>query len=161
MKKKLFSEKLKKHFQEVLEIKKDPHSIAAGFALGTFLAVLPTFGLALFIGLGLILIFRKISKISLLISFAVWNPAVLFALYPVSYSIGTVLLKDYSASFSIELFNTIFVHSGRFLAGSFVLAITLAIVSYLIVLILVYRYEKKKPAGFKEEVEELKETFKV
>ena len=61
-----FKEKFKKRLEEVLEIKTSPHSIAAGFAIGTFIAILPTFGLGLFIGIILLFIFKRISKISML-----------------------------------------------------------------------------------------------
>lgn len=157
-----YKEKIKRHFEEVIKIKRDPHAIASGFALGTFIAILPTFGFGIFIGLLLILIFKRISKISLLLSFAFWNPLILALIYPICYGAGSLVLSNIpSRTYEIEILNQIFVYSRRFLVGSFVLAVTLAIAGYLLVLVLIYRYYKKSPRGVKEEVRELKKTFRV
>ena len=43
MLKKILS-KLKNHFKEVIKLKEDPKSIALGFGIGTFIAILPTLG---------------------------------------------------------------------------------------------------------------------
>ncbi len=154
--------KLKKRLEEVAEIKTSPHSIAAGFAIGTLIAILPTFGLGIFIGLAVVFIFKKVSKISLLISFVVWNPAVLFSLYPLSYRIGDLFLANIPVhSYKIQILNQIFVHSRRFLVGSVVLAVTVAIASYLVILILADFYQRKKIKGLKEEAKELKKTLEV
>ena len=156
-----FKEKLKKHLDEVLKIKKSPHSIAVGFAIGTLIAVLPTFGLGIFIGLLVLFIFKRLSKISMFISFAIWNPFVLTLMYPLSYGIGNLVLKKEPVrKFTFEVLNQIFIYSRRFLIGSFILAVTLAIASYLLVLILIYKYQHKQLQGFKEEVKKFEETIK-
>jgi hypothetical protein len=156
-----FKEKIKRHLGEVVSIKKSPHSIAAGFAIGTLIAVLPTFGLGIFIGLLVLLIFKRVSKISMFISFALWNPFILALLYPVSYSIGNLIFrKEPVKIYDVEILNNIFVYSRRFLLGSLVLSVTLAIASYLLILILVYRYHHRNLQGFKQEVRKLGEIIK-
>ena len=78
----------KEHVKRVIRIEESAHSIATGFAVGTMLALLPTFGLGIFIGLAVIIIFKKISKISMIASFAFWNPILLIPMYTLSYKIG-------------------------------------------------------------------------
>ena len=157
-----FKEKIKKRIQEVLEIKTSPHSIAAGFAIGTLIAILPTFGLGIFIGIVLLFIFKRISKLSMFVSFAIWNPLILASLYPASYAIGDIVLKNYPLrTYKIEILNQIFTHSRRFLVGSTILAITVAIASYLLILVLIDYSQREKLKGLKEEVKELKKVMKV
>jgi len=139
---KKIKDKIKKHLKEVIEIKTSPNSIAMGFALGTLIAILPTFGLGIFIGLLVLLIFKKVSKISMFISFAIWNPLVLALLYPLEYSIGNTILSDIPITkFRFEVLNQIFVYTGRFLLGSFILALITSIICYFIILTLVKKYK--------------------
>ena len=155
-------DKLKKHFIEVIELKTSPHSIAMGFALGTLIALLPTLGLGLFIGLGLLFIFKKLSKISMLISFAVWNPLVLALMYPLDYAVGNYILGDLPIkTYKIELLNQLFVHSRRFIIGSIVNAVILSFICYVIILYFAYRYQRKRAKGIKEEIRKIEETFEV
>ena len=107
--------KIKKHLEEVIKIKTSPHSIALGFAIGTFIAISPTFGLGIFIGLFIIFIFKKISKISLLIALAIWNPLTLLAVHPINYKIGNFILSNAPVkTYSSEILNKLFVYSVRY-----------------------------------------------
>ena len=154
--------KIKEHLKEVAKIKISPHSIAAGFAMGTFIAVLPTFGFGILIGLLVLIIFKKISKLSLLVSFAFWNPFVLLSLYPLSYTIGDFILGDLPVRmYNIPILNQVFVHSKIFLVGSFILALILSIISYILILILAYKYQKKQLEPLIKEVKKLEETLKI
>ena len=139
-----YKNKIKKHFEEVIRIKTSPYSIALGFAVGTAIAVLPTFGLGVFIGLLVVLIFKKISKISMFAAFAVWNPLVLFSLYGLAYKMGDFLLTGIqSKTYSFWLWNQLFNYSRRFLIGNLILTILLTEASYVIVYYLAKRYYKK------------------
>ena len=141
---KKYKEKIKKHFEEVVRIKTSPHSIALGFAIGTAIAVLPTFGLGVFIGLLVLLIFKKISKISMFAAFALWNPLVLFSLYGLAYKIGTFVLEGLPVkTYQFWLWNQLFNYSRRFLVGNLILTIILTIASYIIVYLFAKRYYKK------------------
>ena len=155
-------DKIKEHLKEVVELKTSPHSIAAGFALGTLIAILPTFGLGIFIGLALLLVFKKVSKVSMLISFAVWNPLVLALMIPLDYAVGDYILSSVPAkTYKWEILNQIFVYSRRFLVGSIINAVVISTISYILILYLVYKYQKKKIKRITEEAIKLKEVFKV
>jgi len=141
---KKLKEKIKKHLNDVIRIKKSPESIAIGFALGTFIAILPTFGLGLLIGLGVILIFKKISKVAMIVAFAVWNPLILIPLYSLSYAIGDFLLKDLPVrTFRFYYLNQIYVYSRRVLLGNLIISIFASVFSYFLVLKATRSYQDK------------------
>jgi len=137
--------KLKKHFREVLEIKTSPTSIASGFAVGTFFALFPTFGLELIIIPIIIFIFKKISKISLGSAYIVWNPLITFPLYALGFKIGNSLLADVPIkTYRFEVLSQFYAYSRRFLVGNFILAVVISIVSYFAVLYLVRYFRRRK-----------------
>jgi len=148
-----YKQKLKKHLEEVVRIKTSPHSIASGFALGTAIAVLPTFGLGVFIGLLFLLIFKKVSKVSMLIAFAIWNPLVLFSLYGLSYKIGDLILGDLPVkTYKFWLWNQLFNYSRRFLIGNLISTILITTASYILIYFLAKKYQKKYKKIIKESV---------
>ncbi len=154
--------KIRQHLEEVIELKTSPHSIAMGFALGTLIAILPTFGLGIFIGLGVIFIFKKVSKVSMLIAFVIWNPLVLALMYPVDYVVGDFILRGIPVkTYKTEILNKLFVYSRRFIVGSIINAVIISIMSYVLVLYFAYRYQRKRVKGFKEEIIKLEETLEV
>lgn len=127
--------KVKEYLKEISKTQNTPHSIAGGFALGSFLALLPTLGFGIFIGLLLLLVLKKINKIAMFIAFAIWNPLVLILLYPVELAIGNALLADLpTAEFRLSLLNQFFIYSGRFLLGSIIVSTLIASVSYIVLL---------------------------
>ena len=159
---KKFTKKFRGYLKEILELKTSPHSIAMGFALGTLIAILPTFGLGVFIGLLVILVFKKISKVSMFVSFAFWNPLVLAVLYPLEYWIGDmILLETPIIKFKLEIFNQLFLYSRRLLVGSIILSILMTIIFYIIVLYISDKYQKKRLKSIEEELYEVKEVLKI
>jgi uncharacterized protein len=137
--------KLKNHLKEVLEIKTSPFSIASGFAVGTLIAILPTFGFGVLIGLLVVLIFKKVSKVSLLFAFAIWNPLVQIPIYALSYYIGDIIMGDLPIkTFRFEFLSKFYIFSRRFLVGNLILSLALSIVSFVVVLYLVKFYRKTK-----------------
>lgn len=136
--------KLGQHFKEVIEIKTSPESIAAGFALGTIIAILPTFGLGVFFGVALLTVFKRVSKIAMMAAFALWNPFVLAALYPLEYAIGDMLLAESPViQFRIELVNQLFIYTRRYILGSTILSLIVGAISYVGVRNAVRRYQGK------------------
>ena len=138
-------DKIKQYFREILEIKTTPSEIAAGFSVGTAIALLPTFGLGIFIGLFLIFIFKKISKISMFIAFAFWNPLTLIGSYSLSYAIGDLIFPGTPTTvFKLQLLNQIYLYSRKFLVGNIIVTIIFTTLSYLLVYFLVKKYQKKE-----------------
>lgn len=158
---KKYKQKIKKHLEEVIKIKESPNSIALGFAIGTAIAILPTFGLGILIGLLIVLIFKKISKISMLAAFVVFNPLITFSLYGLSYKIGDFLLNEIPVKkYSIEILNQLFVYSKRFLLGNFILTIIIASLSYVIIYLLAKKYQKQYKEIIKEPIEKFVKKVK-
>ncbi|MBU0466533.1 MAG: DUF2062 domain-containing protein [Nanoarchaeota archaeon] len=137
-------QKIKKHLREVIELKTSPREIATGFALGTLLAILPTFGFGILMGLLVILIFKGISKISMIAAFAIWNPLVLIPIAALSYKIGDLILSEAPKyTFRIEIINQVYVYSRRFILGNIIVATIFTIISYFVVYFFVNRYQNK------------------
>jgi len=138
------SYKLRRHFEEVIRIKKSPRSIAFGFALGTLIAILPTFGLGIFIGLLVILFFKKVSKISMIVAFAIWNPFVLAPMAALSYHLGDLILGNTPVvEYELTFMQNFFIYTKRFLIGNFILASTISAASYFLVYYLSKEYKRK------------------
>ena len=128
---KKYQTKLKKHFQEVLAIKKSPKEIALGFAIGTAITLLPIMILEPLIIAFIILIFKKVSKISLLLALIVWNPLVMLMIIPLDYFIGNLFLGDIPIiNLHFEFLNQIFRGTLRYLIGSIVTSIVFSFISY-------------------------------
>ncbi len=137
--------KIKNHLKEVLKTKTGENSIALGFALGTLIAILPTYGFSILLGLLTVLIFKKISKISLFVGLAFWNPLILTPLYMLSYKIGEYLFRNSIVEeYEITLSQQIYNFSTRFLAGNLIIAFSLSLISYFSVKFILRIYKKNK-----------------
>lgn len=136
--------KIKKHLAKIIKLDDSPHSIALGFAIGTLIAIAPTLGLDIFIALLVLFIFPNLNKISLFGGLLLWNPIFAAPLLPLSYKIGTFLLGNASSShFNLTILNTIYNFSLRLIVGSYISAVIFAILSYFVVRLIVYFYQKK------------------
>lgn len=145
MKKLDIRSKLNKYREDILKSNGSPESIAMGFSLATLIAILPTPGFGVFLALFIALFFKKINKIAIVASFAIWNPLVLAPIYWLSYLLGnTIFHPDPSMHFDLAIFNQLYHYSGRFILGNATIAISFAIIGYLVVLALVQHYMKKK-----------------
>jgi uncharacterized protein len=136
---------IKFHINKVLELKTNPHNIALGFALGTFIALLPTFGLGALIGLFLLLIFENINKISLLSAFVVWNPLILAPIYYLSYKLGVLIYGGVIYSeFSFRFKDLLYTFSKTFLVGNFILSLVTSIFFYFLIKFILIKINSKK-----------------
>lgn len=136
-------EKIKKHFQEVLEIKTSPSSIAIGFAIGTFFGIAPTFGIEAIIILAILLIFKKVSKVALFAGYILWNPLVEIPIFALGYKIGDLLLTGPVKYYDVEYLGEIFFYSKRLILGTSILAVAISIASYFIIFYLARKYQRK------------------
>jgi uncharacterized protein len=142
---KRYYEKVKNHFLEVLKVKTSPHEIALGFAVGTFVSVLPTPGLSILLAFLITLIFPKLSKLSLVGALIVWNPLVSSPLYYLSYRIGAWIIGGEPViRFDVVFWDHVYNLTRRYLVGGTIVAFFSAIASYFVVRILAKIYYSRK-----------------
>lgn len=133
---------LRRHWEEVLRIKTEPETIALGFAIGTFLAILPLFGMSIVLGFGVVVLWKSISKIALFAALAIWNPLTLIPVYLASIKIGDAIFGAAPVlEFELTFMENAFHFSRRFLVGNLLMAVFLTIASYVIVLLCAKRVQ--------------------
>ncbi len=143
---KRFWKKLSNKTHQVLRTDISPNRIAGSFALGTALAILPTPGISILIGLLLSFLFKKIHTLSLALAFIVWNPFIVTPLYVLSYQIGDFFFASRPISpVNIEFANIFVAFSRRFLLGNLIVSLSFAIVSFFIIRFLVIQKRKLTP----------------
>jgi len=125
--------KIKNHIRDVLALKTSPHEIALGFAVGAFLAILPTPGLSILLGLLILVIYKKMSKIALFSAMIIFNPFIVAPLHILSFKIGDFLLGSYPIeTIDITFLDHFWIFTKRFLLGSFLVALTISLISYIL-----------------------------
>ncbi|MFH1788114.1 MAG: DUF2062 domain-containing protein [Candidatus Altiarchaeota archaeon] len=145
MVKKYLRDRVRSHLAEVFKTKTSPHSIALGFAIGTFIGILPTPGFGVLMGLLVILVHERVNKLALFTALALWNPLTLVLVYWASYRIGDVIFGSIPAEkYSIVILNHAYNFTRRFLVGNLVLATTMSTLSYFTVKKIARRYQSKK-----------------
>jgi len=139
-----YKKKIKKHFHEVMKEQKSSHSIAFGFAIGTFITILPTPGFNILMAFLIALVYEKVNKISLFFSLAIWNPFTLIPMYALSLKIGNLLFGPLAVvEYDLSFFDMVFNYSRRFLIGNVILATFTALASYFIIKDMVRIHRKK------------------
>lgn len=121
--------------------------IAGSFALGTFITMLPTWGVGLLLFFVIVAITDRVSKVALFASVIVFNPVVKWGVYAASFLLGVALLgpvegvslTDVSPSAGPEIVV-------RLLVGNLILAVIATVLSYVAVYRLVTRY-RDTPVG--------------
>ncbi len=143
---KKFCEKIKHHFYEILRIKTTPHEIALGFAIGTFIEILPAFfGIDYLLALLVILIYPKVSKISLFGAIIILNAIILYPIHVLNYYIGNLIFQGQSAVyFNITFWDNLFNVSRRFLVGSLITAPIISTITYFVIKKLVKTAKNEK-----------------
>lgn len=137
--------KLKRHFLEVLRTKTSDHSVAMGFAVGSFVAILPTPGLSILMGFAIVAIFKTINKYALFLAMVVWNIWTLAPIYWASYEIGEAIFGDADKiTFEVQEWDQVFDYSLRFLVGNLFLSIPISALSYFVVKTAVRRFKLKR-----------------
>lgn len=144
LKNKKFREKLKEHFENVLKVKNSPHEVGLGFAVGVLIAILPTPGFSVLLGVLIILVYKKISKYSLFGALAIFNPFFMIPFYYLSFKIGNMIFgAEPVLRYNIVFLNVVYNYTRRYLIGNLIVAIFFALISYFIVKYLYkYYYDK-------------------
>ena len=108
-----------------------PTSIALGFTLGTFIAILPTPGFGAFLAISLTLVFKVFNRLAVIVAVTIWNPLLLVPLYYLSYRLGSVLLaRPIDLHEELSLYEMLSEYTYSFLVGDIILALLIATVSY-------------------------------
>jgi hypothetical protein len=110
-----------------------PHSIALGIAIGTLVALLPTFGFSAVLALLLIFIFPNINRPAIFVSLIIWNPLVQIPIYAASFQLGALLFTDAPlVKYDIEILNQLYSFTQRFLIAHLIIVSGMTVATYLI-----------------------------
>ena len=152
---KSWKEKAHAYFHKFMMNPHSEHSIGLGFAIGTFINVIPTFGLSIILALIIMLLFRKVNRVSLLAALVFWNPITLPPVYVASGFLGVFLMdwipflqqlveKIPLPAWNIPFLSSFFSTGWKFLLGNAVLAVVLTIGSYWATRLLVRWYRREQ-----------------
>lgn len=129
-----------------------PRAIAGSFAIGTFIAMMPTLGTGLVLFVPLVYFVAWVSKIALLASVIIFNPVVKWGVYAGSFALGTAILGPVEgvtlAEVSLSAGPDIVL---RLLVGNIILAMVAALGSYVLVKRFLDRYGEASVAEVLEE----------
>ena len=126
-----------------------PHSIALGVAIGTLVALLPSFGFSALLALLLIFIFPTINRPAIFISLIIWNPLVQIPIYALSFQLGSMMFTDAPlVKYDIEVLNQLYSFTKRFLVAHMIIVSGITLATYLITrAVLVYRNARRRGRG--------------
>jgi len=150
-KKNTFLRVLKYFRLKILRLSGEPSKIALSFAVGSFIGVMPTFGIASFLSIGVAAGF-KLNIVACVLGSWVSNPWTAPFFYTSGYKIGEMLFRR----FPFLLLHLHFIHNGtklfkimifgqKLILGAIIISTVVSIICYYIVLetITFYRYEKE------------------
>ncbi len=128
--------------------KTSSRAIAFSFAMGTFIAILPTPGFGIFVALLFAYFFKKLNSLSIVVSFAVWNPIMLAPVYLLSYKLGDWLFNPSAViqTSSYEWLNTVISFLQTYLIGNAIAATVISVICYFVIFKLMDAYKKRKLA---------------
>jgi len=125
-------EKLQKEWSTLLLGDFTAHSIALGLAIGTLVALLPTFGFSALLALLLIFIFPNINRPAIFVSLIIWNPLVQIPIYAASFQLGSMLFTDAPlVKYDIEILNQLYSFTQRFLIAHLLIVSGITGLTYL------------------------------
>lgn len=173
---------IRKPVHKAIKQKSSPHSIAIGFAIGTFIAIFPTFGLGFIIVLLIMLFYKTMNKIAAIAGVTFWNLVMMVPVYFASYNLGRFIFgsnaghtlraesHDFLALFKVKPFNfesiinflkenMIFLK--EYFVGNLIIAIFFSVLSYLLVRRAVVVYIKAKEKKLKLKRDKIKKNDKI
>jgi len=138
-----------------------PHQVAASFAIGTFITMMPTLGTGVLVFFVLIYVFDWMNKIALFASVIVFNPVVKWGVYALSFALGFLLLGPVDG-FGIG--DTPAFSDGseiviRLLVGNTILAIIATVVAYMVAYRATVAYNRRELPVLEETVDQLVEEL--
>lgn len=130
------AQSLKEKSKSLLQAETSAHNQALGFAVGTFISLLPTPGFNFALALLLASWFRQIHRATLLAALAIWNVFVTAPFFALSYKLGNFLFPaPATGSVATQWQAQVISFVQGFLVGNLIIAVTITAVSYAIVLL--------------------------
>jgi uncharacterized protein len=137
--------KIRRQYFQLLMEKTSAGNIALSFALGTFIAILPTPGFGIFIALLVAYFVKRLNNLSILASFAFWNPLLLAPVYLLSYKIGDWMFHPAMTMVSdIEWVNTVIYFLKSYMIGNAILAVLFSVGAYIGVYRIIEIYKRRQ-----------------
>lgn len=126
--------RLKQELQAMLQADASPQQLAKGFAVGTFISILPIPGLDFLLAALILALFKQMNKMAIFSAFAVWNTLVVAPLYMLCGKLGALVfalrpIMAFDLVFGTQLNETV----KYFVVGNLMMAVSLTAVSYLLV----------------------------
>ncbi|MDD5067730.1 MAG: DUF2062 domain-containing protein, partial [bacterium] len=140
---------LKKQFIRLIHLRVDAGQIAAGFSLGVFIGIFPTFGLGFILIFGLALFFKFNVPAAFIGSFA-GNPVFSPLWITLSYELGRflgILGLNYDKKLILEnkAVQKALHYGFEYLIGNFIISVIMSIISYFIIKKLIVYYRNRGP----------------
>ena len=140
---KIIRQKLVSFVQKLANENSTPTSIALGFTLGTFIAILPTPGFGAFLAISLTLVFKIFNRLAVIVAVTIWNPLLLVPVYYLSYLLGSILLaRPIDLHQDLSLYEMLSEYTYAFLIGDVILATLIAVASYVSIYRLMVVYQR-------------------
>lgn len=123
--------RLKRYIIKLLKANDGPETVALSYAIGTFIAVFPTPGFSTLIILAVAVVFKRLSKISLLAGQLVWNAFTVLPIYWISIEIGKWIFPSAEReAFQWEWLSVVIHFTKTLLIGNLFVSIPLSYLSY-------------------------------
>lgn len=127
-----YAERVRQELRKAFAEDHSSREVAASFAVGVFITMLPTLGVGLLVFVVLAWLFERLNKVALFASVVVFNPVVKWGVYAASFTLGVFILGPVPGGVS-----EISLHAGpeiviRLLVGNLILAVVAAVPSYFI-----------------------------
>jgi uncharacterized protein (DUF2062 family) len=138
------TKRVKEAVRALLQADATAHNQAMGFAVGTFISLLPTPGFNLALAL-LLASWLRLHRATVLVSLAVWNVFVTAPLFALSYRLGNILFPaPATSSVTAQWQAQVISFVQGFLVGNLIIAVSLTAVSYTIVLFIIWLLRGKR-----------------
>ncbi len=123
---------LKQEWAKILLGDFTTHHMALGLAIGTIIALLPTFGFSALLALVVIFLFPHINRPTIFLALIIWNPIVQIPIYLFSFHLGSILFSGMPiVEYDFELLNQLYTFTRRFLVAHVLITLSLSIMTYI------------------------------
>ncbi len=140
--------RLRPHIQKVFSAQASPHEIALGFAVGTFVELLPVFGVKTLLSLLLARMIKRINRPAMFGAVAMWNSFLILPIYGLSYQLGATLFGAPACNAPLTVPKPLY--SGMdcfalvFLPGLLVVAVAITVFTYVALRLLLAGYQRRR-----------------